>query len=751
MMAIVWCNIDGGEIMRDNKLTRLLKIPTLVLALVAALVLTRVMDPQAAAQGSSSGLDATATAQDSYAIVDTGQDTCYNDASSIACPSAGEAFFGQDAQFDGNQPNYTLSGDGLTVYDNVTGLTWTRSPDLDGDGDIDIDDKLSFDDAQTYPDTLRAQNYGGYSDWRLPTMKELYSLMDFRGTDPSGPNTSGLTPFIDITYFDFAYGDTNAGERDIDAQFWSSNAYVGSVFVSQSAAFGLNLADGRIKGYPSGTGGRITKLNYVYFVRGNTDYGVNSFVDNCDGTVTDSATGLMWSQDDSGIGMNWQDALAWVQQKNDENYLGHSDWRLPNAKGMQSIVDYSRAPDATSSAAIDPVFNITEITNEGGEVDYPWFWTGTTHVRSDGSGSAGVYICFGRAMGYMNGSWMDVHGAGAQRSDQKGGDFTGYTYEPDGYYFARSPQGDATRIYIYVRAMRDAETSSSDPDTPTPTSTDVPTSTAIPTSTATSTATPTPTATMTRELPNTPSPTATVTATDTDTESRAVQVYLPVVTWYSSGRSDLQDTATPEADTGTPTPTSTTAPTSRPTSTAVPSSTASPTASPIPTPTATTEPGQELNLFAPLRSTTTYLMDNSGSIAHTWVSNYFPGNSVYLLESGNLLRTGTTNSQSFDAGGAGGVLQEIASHGSVIWEFTYSSDQVRQHHDVEPLPSGNVLMIAWELKTEAEAIAAGRSPACSARGSCGPITSSSWIPRVVPRSGSGMSGIISSKMSIPLR
>jgi hypothetical protein len=62
----------------------------------------------------------------------------------------------------------------------------------------------------------------------------------------------------------------------------------------------------------------------------------------------------------------------------------------------------------------------------------------------------------------MNGSWIDVHGAGAQRSDQKGGNFAGYVYEPDGYYFAPSPQGDATRIYNYVRLVRDAGTTTPD-------------------------------------------------------------------------------------------------------------------------------------------------------------------------------------------------------------------------------------------------------------------------------------------------
>ncbi|MBN1658568.1 MAG: DUF1566 domain-containing protein [Anaerolineae bacterium] len=388
------------------------------------------------------------TLADGYALVDTGQTTCYDNSQAIAAPEPGAALYGQDAQYDGNQPSYTLSADSLTVYDNVTGLTWTQSPDLNGDGDIDVNDKLTRSEAQLYPDTLNAQNYGGFSDWRLPTIKELYSLMNFSGTDPSGPNPTNLTPFIDTTYFAFGYGDENAGERLIDAQFWSSSAYVGTVFGSQSATFGLNLADGRIKGYP--TSGPMPKLNYVYFVRGNTDYGVNDFVDNGDGTITDRATGLIWSQNDSGAGMSWEEALAWVEQKNAENYLGYGDWRLPNAKEMHSIVDYDRAPDATGSAAIDPVFHITQITNEAGLVDYPWFWTSTTHVKANGMGDAAVYVCFGRAMGYMSGSWLDVHGAGAQRSDPKSGD-------PDDWPYGIGPQGDAIRIYNYVRLVRDAE------------------------------------------------------------------------------------------------------------------------------------------------------------------------------------------------------------------------------------------------------------------------------------------------------
>ncbi len=416
--------------------------------------LTGCKGASSSSKNSSDGGDSNADYNAEYAVVDTGQIACYDDIAEINCPTTDETFYGQDAQYSGNQPDYSDNGDG-TVTDNVTGLTWTQSPDLDGDGDIDVDDKLTFAEAQTYADTtLNAQNYGGYSDWRLPSMKELYSLMDFRGTDPipTSTDTSQLTPFIDTDYFDFGYGDTANGERIIDAQFWSSNTYVGTVFGNQTATFGLNLADGRIKGYPSGTDGPITKLNYVYFVRGNTDYGINDFTAGGDGTVTDNATGLMWSEDDSGVGMNWEDALAWVQQKNDENYLGHSDWRLPNAKELQSIVDYERSPDTTGSAAIDPIFSATQITNEAGEPDYPFYWSGTSHLRFDGTAETAVYVAFGRGLGSLDSvNVIDVHGAGCQRSDPKNGDPNDYPR------WGFGPQGDVQRVFNYVRLVRDEE------------------------------------------------------------------------------------------------------------------------------------------------------------------------------------------------------------------------------------------------------------------------------------------------------
>lgn len=388
-----------------------------------------------------------------YPIVGTGTTEFWGNSNTISEPQPGDAFYGQEPQFNLSQPSYTNNGDG-TITDNITGLMWTQTADLNGDGEINVDDKITYYDAPDVADTL---SVGGYDDWRVPSIKEIYSLMNFQGKDPSGWNgtdVSQLTPFIDDNYFDVGFGDVDAGDRIIDGQYVSTAKYVSTVMNGQNAMLGLNLVDGRIKGYP------IDPTNidpdgkgfYAYFVRGNNAYGINKFADNGDGTITDSATGLMWTQADSDSGMNWEDAFNWVAQKNSENHLNYNDWRLPTIKELQSILDYSRSPKTDGTAAIDPVFSCSEITVEDGSTtDFPFYWSNTTHENMM-SGNNAAYMCFGSAYGWMtqdnvNYTFMDVHGAGAQRSDPKDGN-------PDDYPHGHGPQGDVIRVYNYIRLVR---------------------------------------------------------------------------------------------------------------------------------------------------------------------------------------------------------------------------------------------------------------------------------------------------------
>jgi hypothetical protein len=125
-------------------------------------------------------------------------------------------------------------------------------------------------------------------------------------------------------------------------------------------------------------------------------------------------------------------------------------------------------------------------------------------------------------------------------------------------------------------------------------------------------------------------------------------------------------------------------------------------------------------LFAPNTSTTTYLIDKGGNVVHTWPSSYSAGLLGYLQPDGSLLRAGAVNGQgghgTIESPGAGGRIERIDWNGSLTWQFDYDNvdgigADYLQHHDFEVMPNGNILLIAWEYKTGAEAIAAGRDPA----------------------------------------
>ncbi|TEW50655.1 Lcl C-terminal domain-containing protein [Psychromonas algicola] len=343
-----------------------------------------------------------------FIVVDTSQDNCFdNSGSEIICPAENNVLYGQDAQYLGVQASYTNNGDG-TVTDNNTGMMWQKTPDYD---------HYSYENAISYCKNL---SIAGNTDWRLPTIKELFSLADFRGEIVNPRNESENTPYIDTDYFDFEYDKRMA----YIGQYWSITKYtLGPVHDTEDveAAFGYNFADGHIKAYETGyTFGTNNKNihapgNFVRCVRGEENvYGVNDFVKNNDGTITDQATGLMWQQSDDGVRRDWQTAIVNAKTS---NLAGYSDWRLPNIKELQSIVKYGGK--VGSWPAINT--NIFTLTGSGDTSDPLWFWSNTT--QGDFKYTA-TYISFSKAFSKKNSSaskYYDWHGAGAQRSDPKSG------------------------------------------------------------------------------------------------------------------------------------------------------------------------------------------------------------------------------------------------------------------------------------------------------------------------------------------
>ncbi|MBW2312210.1 MAG: DUF1566 domain-containing protein [Deltaproteobacteria bacterium] len=225
-------------------------------------------------------------------LPDTGQTQSYTDV------------FGEDSDYTINPPSYTDNGDG-TVTDNVTGLMWQQEDD---------DTTRTWADACSYCEDL---TLAGYSDWRLPSKKELISIVDY-GT---------YSPYIDATYF----SSTN------EWFYWCSTIVANDSTWAWDVFFGAGDVGSHNK----------SSTYYVRCVRGG-EYIINGhFTDNGDATVTDGNTGLTWQQGEAGQ-MNWEDAICYCE---DLSLAGYIDWRLPNIKELESITD-----DSLFAPAIDANF-----------------------------------------------------------------------------------------------------------------------------------------------------------------------------------------------------------------------------------------------------------------------------------------------------------------------------------------------------------------------------------------------------------
>ncbi len=373
----------------------------------------------------------------SYPIIDTNMTRFYGPNGEIPRPEPGELYYGQDAHYTSIQPSYKDHGDG-TVSDINTGLMWQKSPDAKPDT---LEGRVTWYEAEEYSNKLQL---GGYSDWRLPSIKELISLVDANGAMQT------RKAYFDESYFDFSYGpEVIDGYRWIDVQLVTSTSYISrTVGVSNwwedfgdqklkkgklhlaPAFFGYNFSDGRIKGYPKENHPYLGIPTWVIRCVRGPEYGINDFVDNEDGTVSDLATGLMWQKADDGKGRNWPNALSYAEKL---ELAGYDDWRLPNQKELHSIVDYRFIP------AINPIFHMKDPKG--------WFWSSTPFIDMPGQA---VYIAFGKATGKTSArpeDEYDVHGAGALRSDPMVGD-------PACFLEGQGPQRDTIRIYNYARCVR---------------------------------------------------------------------------------------------------------------------------------------------------------------------------------------------------------------------------------------------------------------------------------------------------------
>jgi len=113
-------------------------------------------------------------------------------------------------------------------------------------------------------------------------------------------------------------------------------------------------------------------------------------------------------------------------------------------------------------------------------------------------------------------------------------------------------------------------------------------------------------------------------------------------------------------------------------------------------------------LFTQFTSDKTYLVDLEGRVVHTW-TNEKAGDAVYLQDDGSLYRLARIPEPSnFRAGGVAGYMQKLSWEGKILWEWKMGDEMRMLHHDIKPLPNGNLLAIAWEQKTAVEAQAVGR-------------------------------------------
>jgi len=233
----------------------------------------------------------------------TGETLCYNNTTEITCPARGSEFFGQDAQYinDCRIMSFTESGGTEKVItDNNTGLMWQKTK--------------STNFWQQAVESCNNLTYGGYSDWRLPSISELETITDFGKSNPA----------VNTTFF-----------PSTNFEFWSSTQNIGDT----EHVWGTDYRTGFVESIDLNSG-MFGTTNDFRCVRG-VSLPVHTFAENVlegDVVVKDNATDLIWTKEYSAEKMNWHDALNYCENL---IYAGDTNWRLPNVNELEGLVDRS--------------------------------------------------------------------------------------------------------------------------------------------------------------------------------------------------------------------------------------------------------------------------------------------------------------------------------------------------------------------------------------------------------------------------
>ncbi|MEK6777346.1 MAG: DUF1566 domain-containing protein [bacterium] len=300
----------------------------------------------------------------------TGQTKCYDTAGTeISCTDTG-----QDGDIRAGvpwpAPRFMNNGDS-TVTDNLTGLIWTQNAGTPTVGSCTGGYK-NWQGSLDYVTCLNNINYLGHSDWRLPNVNELESLIN-----ADEPNSATWLNVQGFTNVQSSYYWSSSSYADDTGYAWIVNMWYGYVDVGygnktvydsivwpvrsgQSTAPSQVWKTGQILSYAAGDDGALQR---------GVSWPVPRFTDHGNSTVTDNLTGLMWTKDayapgpsacSPGITKTWQGALDYAACLNANSDLGYTDWRVPNRKELRSLVDYSRYNPALPTN--NPFSNVQQFT-----------------------------------------------------------------------------------------------------------------------------------------------------------------------------------------------------------------------------------------------------------------------------------------------------------------------------------------------------------------------------------------------------